>query len=123
MNPNLFGDWVSGLFRLPARNLADEIAANAELQAQVDRLTAANMELARQLDAVSRERDEAFRAGFEKGWSERLKQERSNIVTTIDDASRLLRYASALSAIAAQETPGANATVKRMARMAREALE
>lgn len=97
-----------------------------ELTRERDEVITAKMELARQLAEACRERDEwCATAGkaFEAGWSERLKQESQNNRLSLEEAARLARWGKALEAIAAQETPGANATVKRMAKLAREELE
>ena len=85
--------------------LADTLARDADrLRADCAELHSAKMELARQLAQACQERDDAMAFSHVSG-------------------EILTRRTDALRAIAAQETSGANATVQRMARMAREALE
>lgn len=85
--------------------------STADLEAELATERAAKMELARQLaEAVARA--EAAETG-RKHWL-------TNCQEWVGVAAR---RGKALHDIAAQETPGANATVKRMARIAREALE
>ncbi len=98
------------------------------LAGQLGEANDAKMALAEQLARVSEERDaalesvrRAFYEGYEKGWSEWLKQEASNKLTTIEDAARLARYGAALDAIGATESR--NGTAQRLARLAREARE
>lgn len=50
----------------------------------------------------------------------RWMEEEAEHTKTLNDARKIIR---AVQSIAACETPGANATVRRMARIAREALE
>ena len=102
-------------FNKPKRNLHEELAAAVSAKVELERklflardgrgqTVAANIELARQLAEACREREDAMAFARISG-------------------EILTRRTEAIRTIAAQETPGANGTVKRMARMAREALE
>jgi len=88
-----------------AEPVADRLRARCEaLEAAAADLHRDKMALAAQLAQACRERDEA-----------------RNAISEVRGVCG--RLSGALATIAAQETPGANGTVKRMARMAREALE
>lgn len=99
----------------PKRDLHEELAAAVSANVELERklavvrdqrgqVLAANAELSRKLAEACREREDAMAFARISG-------------------EILTRRTEALRTIAAQETPGANGTVKRMARLAREALE
>ncbi len=56
-------------------------------------------------------------------WEQQLERQKEDTAWFLETCELLNDRTVALQSIAAQETPGANATVKRMARMAREAVK
>ena len=115
-------DWIPRFAALPDRSLATLEADNA-------RLMAANAELARQLDVVSRERDELIAADSEAlahalAELDGVRKERDKFRDWHEgQVKRTVKLSNAMHEIKRQGEASKNGTARKQGRIAREALE